>query len=123
MNPFYGAVIAGTHSSVGKTTWSLALMAFFQQKGFNVQPFKVGPYYIDPAFHSMVCSPRKSRNLDRFFLSPDYLKKSFEKNSQGADLALIEGVMGLYDGRSAVTEEGSTAEMAKLLDLPVFFGH
>ena len=120
MNNFHAAVIAGTHSGVGKTTWSLALMAFFQEKGLKVQPFKVGPDYIDPGFHSLVCSPCKSRNLDRFFLSPDYLKQCFEKNCAGADAAIVEGVMGLYDGKSPVTEEGSTAEMAKLLNLPVF---
>ncbi len=113
-------MIAGTHSGVGKTTWSLALMAFFRRKGLGVQPFKVGPDYIDPGFHDRVCRPRKSRNLDRFFLSEDYLRNCFEKNLSGADLALVEGVMGLFDGRSSLSEEGSTAEMAKLLGLPVF---
>lgn len=117
---FHSAVIAGTHSSVGKTTWSLALMSFFRGRGFEVQPFKVGPDYIDPGFHNSVCGPRKSRNLDRFFLSEDYLKHSFQKNSAGAGLALVEGVMGLFDGRSPLSEEGSTAQMAKLLGLPVF---
>ena len=120
MNPFRAAVIAGTHSSAGKTTWSLALMSFFQKKGLTVQPFKVGPDYIDPGFHHRACQPRKSRNLDHFFLSVDYLKRCFSKNSEGADLALTEGVMGLFDGRGTVSEEGSTAEMAKLLQLPVF---
>ncbi len=95
-------------------------MAFFRKKGLEVQPFKVGPDYIDPGFHHLVCSPRKSRNLDRFFLSEAYLKKCFEKNSSGADLALVEGVMGLFDGRGPFSEEGSTAEMAKLLGLPIF---
>lgn len=117
---FHAALIAGTHSSVGKTTWSLGLMAFFRKQGYEVQPFKVGPDYIDPGFHHLICSPRKSRNLDRFFLSETYLKECFEENSAGADLAFIEGVMGLFDGRSAVSEEGSSAEMAKLLGLPVF---
>jgi len=120
LRPFHAAMIAGTHSSVGKTTWSLALMAFFRRKGLEVQPFKVGPDYIDPGFHDRICHPRKSRNLDRFFLSKDYLKDCFEKNSSGSDLALAEGVMGLFDGRSSLSEEGSTAEMAKLLGLSVF---
>ncbi len=113
-------MIAGTHSSAGKTTWSLALMSFFRKKGLTIQPFKVGPDYIDPGFHHRACRPRKSRNLDRFFLSVDSLKECFSKNSQGADLALTEGVMGLFDGRGTVSEEGSTAEMAQLLRLPVF---
>lgn len=120
MEPFYAAVIAGTHSSVGKTTWSLALMSYFAKKGRQVQPFKVGPDYIDPSFHHKVCHPRKSRNLDRFFLSEEYLKRSFSRHSIGSDLSLVEGVMGLFDGRSTMTEEGSTAQMAKLLGLPVF---
>lgn len=120
MPDLHSAVIAGTHSGVGKTTWSLALMAFFRRKGLEVQPFKVGPDYIDPGFHHRICRPRKSRNLDRFFLSEAYLRRSFEKNSKGADLALVEGVMGLFDGRSPLSEEGSTAQMAKLLELPVF---
>lgn len=120
MPPFHAAVVAGTHSSVGKTTWSLGLMAYFRRKGFEVQPFKVGPDYIDPGFHHLVCSPRKSRNLDRFFLSESYLKECFGRNSLGTDLVLVEGVMGLFDGRGPLSEEGSTAEMAKLLGLPVF---
>lgn len=120
MAKFYSAVIAGTHSGVGKTTWSLALMAFFRKKGFQVQPFKTGPDYIDTGFHHRACRPRKSRNLDRFFLSEDYLRQTFQTHSSDADLSLVEGVMGLYDGRTPLSEEGSTAEMAKLLKLPVF---
>ncbi|MBI4115998.1 MAG: cobyrinate a,c-diamide synthase [Candidatus Omnitrophica bacterium] len=120
MNNLRAGVIAGTHSGVGKTTWSLALMSFFRKKGFEVQPFKVGPDYIDTGFHSRVCYPRKSRNLDRFFLSEGYLKNCFLKNSHGADLSIVEGVMGLFDGKSPVTEDGSTAQMAKLLGIPVF---
>ena len=120
MFDFHAALIAGTHSGVGKTTWSLVLMAYFRQKGLEVQPFKVGPDYIDPGFHHRICHPRKSRNLDRFFLSESYLKDCFNRHTANADLALVEGVMGLYDGRGAHSEEGSTAEMAKLLGLPVF---
>lgn len=117
---FHRALIAGTHSGVGKTTWSLALMAYFRKNGLQVQPFKVGPDYIDPTFHNQLCSPRKSRNLDRYFLSREYLQRSYAKHSQGADLVLIEGVMGLYDSRSPLSEEGSTAEVAKILSVPVF---
>lgn len=120
MESFHGAVIAGTHSGTGKTTWSLALMNFFKRKGWEVQPFKVGPDYIDTGLHHAACSPRKSRNLDRFFLSEDYVRQSFAGHSSGARMALIEGVMGLYDGRNNFSEEGSTAEAAKLLGLPAF---
>lgn len=120
MSNLKAAVIAGTHSGVGKTTWSLALMSYFKRKALAVQPFKIGPDYIDPGFHHLACGPRRSRNLDRFFLSEDYLKQGFEQNSAGADLALVEGVMGLFDGQSPHSEEGSTAQMAKLLSLPVF---
>lgn len=120
MSDFHSSVIAGTHSSVGKTTWFLALAQFFKRRGLDVQPFKVGPDYIDPGFHNRVCHPRKSRNLDRFFLTVTTLHALFERHSQGADLTLVEGVMGLFDGRGPCSEEGSTAEMAKLLRLPVF---
>ena len=120
MESFHGAVIAGTHSGAGKTTWSLALMNFFKRKGWEVQPFKAGPDYIDTGLHHAACLPRRSRNLDRFFLSEDYLRQSFSRHSSGARLALVEGVMGLYDGRNNFSEEGSTAQIAKLLGLPVF---
>lgn len=120
MSKFHAAVIAGTHSGVGKTTWTLALISFLREKGLTIQPFKAGPDYIDTGFHHLICAPRKSRNLDRFLLSADYLRDCFNQNTQETDLALVEGVMGLFDGRSPLSEEGSTAEIAKLLELPVF---
>ncbi len=120
MANFHRALIAGTHSGVGKTTWSLALMAYFRKTGFQIQPFKIGPDYIDPTFHHLVCAPRKSRNLDRYFLSREYIQRAYAKHSHGADLVLMEGVMGLYDGRTPLSEEGSTAEIAKILSVPVF---
>ncbi len=119
-DPFSGCVIAGTHSGVGKTTWSLALMDLAQRKGWTVQPFKVGPDYIDPAFHHEICAPRKSRNLDLFLLSESYVKECFARHCKNADIAIVEGVMGLFDGKAAKGPSGSTAEMAKLLRLPVF---
>lgn len=118
MKNFHACTIAGTHSSAGKTTWSLALMQLARRKNLTVQPFKCGPDYIDPSFHTRICLPRKSRNLDRFFLGDEKLKQCFQKNSAGADLAVIEGVMGLYDGKS-LTGEGSTAQIAKQLNAPV----
>lgn len=111
-------VIAGTHSGVGKTTVSTALMAAFARRGLRVQPFKVGPDFIDPGFHDAACA-RKSRNLDGWMLSREANLQTFAQACADADLAIVEGVMGLYDGRDATAESGSTAEMAKWLAAPV----
>ena len=111
-------VIAGTHSGVGKTTVTLALMAALKERGRRVQPFKVGPDFIDPGHHTAVCG-RPSRNLDGWMLGATTSREVFLKGAAEADLSIIEGVMGLFDGSSPVTEIGSTAEAAKLLDSPV----
>ncbi len=111
-------VIAGTHSGVGKTTIALGIMAALRRRGLAVQPFKIGPDFIDPGLHTKVCG-LPSHNLDGWMLSRDYNWRSFRKNVRGKDVAVVEGMMGLYDGRSGATEEGSTAEMAKQLGLPV----
>ncbi|MEX0806451.1 MAG: cobyrinate a,c-diamide synthase [Candidatus Binatia bacterium] len=111
-------VIAGTHSGVGKTTVSLGIMAALQHRGMKVQPFKIGPDFIDPGLHAKICRV-PSYNLDSWMLTGDYNRRSFQKNVQNKDVAVVEGMMGLYDGRSGATEEGSTAEMAKQLGLPV----
>jgi len=111
-------VIAGTHSGVGKTTISLAIMSALRQRGLKVQPFKIGPDFIDPGLHAKVCGV-PSYNLDGWMLSQNYNRQSFRKNLHGKDVAVVEGMMGLYDGRSGASDEGSTAEMAKLLGLPV----
>lgn len=94
-----------------------AIEALARLKGLTVQPFKGGPDYIDSGYHH-IASERKCRNLDLFLLSPEFVKQSFAKNSQNADLALIEGMMGLFDGKNA-EGEGSSAEIAKLLKIPV----
>jgi cobyrinic acid a,c-diamide synthase len=113
-----GFVIAGAHSGCGKTTIALGLMAAFKARGFRVQPFKVGPDFIDPGLHSKVAGV-ESRNLDGWMLSPEYNRLLFRRLLSRADLAVVEGVMGLYDGYDGTSESGSTAEMAKWLDLPV----
>lgn len=113
-------MIAGTHSSVGKTVWTLALLALARKKGLEVQPFKAGPDYIDPGFHHLICVPRKSRNLDLHLLSAEAVLDSFERNSGGADLSVVEGMMGLFDGKTISGRETSSAALAKLLGLPVF---
>ena len=117
MTTWHACMIAGTHSSVGKTTIMLALESLARDKGLTAQPFKGGPDYIDPGFHHQA-SGRKCRNLDLFLLSPEAVKQSFAQNSQDTDLALIEGVMGLYDGKNS-SGEGSSAQIAKLLGIPV----
>src|SRR4029453_14354485 len=111
-------VVAGTHSGVGKTTISLGIMAALRKRGMKVQPFKIGPDFIDPGLHRKFCGV-PSYNLDGLMLSQNYNRQSFRKNLRNKDVAVVEGMMGLYDGRSGASEEGSTAEMAKLLGLPV----
>jgi cobyrinic acid a,c-diamide synthase len=118
MRPVPAFVVAGTHSGVGKTTVSLGIMAALRQRGMKVQPFKIGPDFIDPGLHRKVCGV-PSYNLDGWMLSQNYNRHSFRNHLCHKDVAVVEGMMGLYDGRSGGTEEGSTAEMAKLLGLPV----
>jgi cobyrinic acid a,c-diamide synthase len=114
---FHACMIAGTHSGAGKTTVMAALAALARQKNLTVQPFKGGPDYIDPGFHEKA-SGRKCRNLDLVLLSPEYVQQSFARNSHEAHLSLVEGMMGLYDGKGA-EGEGSSAQIAKRLNLPV----
>jgi cobyrinic acid a,c-diamide synthase len=111
-------VIAGTHSGVGKTTATLAILAALRQRGRRVQAFKVGPDFIDPGHHTAVTG-RPSRNLDGWMLGEAVNREIFAHAASGADLSIIEGMMGLFDGSSPVNEIGSTAELAKQLDAPV----
>ena len=111
-------VIAGTHSGVGKTTVTLALLAAFTARGRRVQPFKIGPDYIDPGHHT-AATGRPSRNLDGWMLGLDVNRGIFARAAAGSDLSIIEGMMGLFDGSSPTSEVGSTAEMAKQLGAPV----
>ncbi|WP_209123210.1 cobyrinate a,c-diamide synthase [Alkalihalobacillus sp. BA299] len=111
-------VIAGTNSGVGKTTLTIGLMAAFKRKGLTVQGFKCGPDYIDPSYHTAVTG-RHSRNVDSWMLDHDIVNDIFVEASQGADLSMIEGVMGFYDGKSPKSNVGSTAEISLLLQAPV----
>ena len=110
--------IAGERSGVGKTTVTLAILAALRRRKQTVQSFKVGPDYIDPMFHSYVTG-RACRNLDPILTSDTYVQQCFDRHRQTADCALIEGVMGLFDGASGTTDAGSTAQVAKLLNVPV----
>jgi cobyrinic acid a,c-diamide synthase len=101
---------------VGKTTVSMGLMAALSKK-YKVQPFKVGPDFIDPGHHSRICG-RPSRNLDSFIMGERGVLETFKRGSQGADFCIIEGVMGLFDGLDA-TEIAGSAHIAKILDVPV----
>ncbi|MCD7035841.1 cobyrinate a,c-diamide synthase [Metabacillus sp. GX 13764] len=111
-------MIAGTESGAGKTTITLAIMAALIKKGWKVQGFKCGPDYIDPAFHTEVTG-RPSRNLDSWMLNKSTLLDVFHHGMQGADIAVIEGVMGLFDGKNPFNNEGSTAEISSLTKTPV----
>jgi cobyrinic acid a,c-diamide synthase len=113
-----GFVVAGPASGVGKTTVTLALMAAFRKRGLLVQPFKCGPDFIDAGHHTRACG-RSSRNLDGWMLPADRNREIFCRSAAGADVCIVEGVMGLFDGASGKSDVGSTAEMAKLLGLPV----
>lgn len=111
-------VIAGTNSGCGKTTVSMGIMAALVKRGMKVQPFKVGPDYIDPMFHTFITG-RDSRNLDSWLLDEDTVRYLFKKNSLDSDIAIIEGVMGFFDGYGGKSIEGSTAHVAQIIGAPV----
>ncbi|GLW13330.1 hydrogenobyrinate a,c-diamide synthase [Streptomyces sp. NBRC 13847] len=111
-------VIAAPSSGAGKTTVATGLMAAFTEAGLAVSPHKVGPDYIDPGYHSLATG-RPGRNLDAFLCGTDRIAPLFLHGAAGADLALVEGVMGLFDGASDRGELSSTAQVAKLLRAPV----
>jgi cobyrinic acid a,c-diamide synthase len=111
-------LIAAPGSGSGKTTLTLGLMAALRRRGLVVAPFKVGPDYIDPGHHAAICG-RVSHNLDGWMCGRQRVRQTFADAADGVDIALIEGVMGLFDGISGGSEEGSSAEIAKWLGVPV----
>ena len=111
-------LIAGTASGVGKTSISLAIMAGLRKRGLQVQPFKCGPDFLDTSHHTRIAG-RPSRNLDTWMFSAGENREAFACGAAGADVAVVEGMMGLFDGVSGASEVGSSAEIAKLLGLPV----
>jgi cobyrinic acid a,c-diamide synthase len=111
-------VIAGVTSGVGKTTVAVAIMNALRKKGLRVQPFKVGPDFIDPSYHTLV-TKRQSRNLDVWMMGRQGVLDCFASACKGADIAVLEGVMGLFDGIYGKNDFASTAHVAKLIDAPV----
>jgi cobyrinic acid a,c-diamide synthase len=111
-------VIAAPASGHGKTTIATGLLAAFAARGLAVAGFKVGPDYIDPGYHALAAG-RPGRNLDPVLVGSDLIAPLFAHGAAGADLAVVEGVMGLYDGRTGAGDHGSTAEVAALLGAPV----
>ncbi|MBI4335436.1 MAG: cobyrinate a,c-diamide synthase [Candidatus Omnitrophica bacterium] len=110
-------ILAGTNSRVGKTTLTMGLIAALRKRGLRVQPFKAGPDYIDPSYHTLA-SGTECRNLDTWMLSKDAVLELFERRAALADISVVEGAMGLYDGIKD-REEGSSAHLAKILKSPV----
>ncbi|WP_374106273.1 cobyrinate a,c-diamide synthase [Streptomyces sp. TRM70350] len=111
-------VIAAPSSGSGKTTVATGLMAAFAARGLAVSPHKVGPDYIDPGYHALATG-RVGRNLDAYLCGPELIGPLFAHGARGCDVAVVEGVMGLYDGAAGEGELASTAQVAKLLRAPV----
>src|SRR6202012_3651931 len=100
------------------TTVALAIMAGLRRSGLTVQPLKCGPDFLDTSHHTRICG-RTARNLDTWMLSVEANRSVLRSSAGDADVIVAEGMMGLFDGKSGSTEAGSSAEIAKLLQLPV----
>src|SRR5256884_5795044 len=116
-------IVAGTHRGAGKTSVTLGVLRALRRRGLTVQPFKVGPDFLDPGLHTLAADggarSRISRNLDTWLLPHATVVELFARAADGADIAVTEGMMGLYDGVDGRTDAGSTAEVSKLLQVPV----
>lgn len=111
--PVPAVIVAGTNSGCGKTTVSLGIMAALKMRGMDVQPFKCGPDFIDPTLHRLITG-NISRNLDIRMCGEEFVRHTFARHGSGADISVVEGVMGLFDGG-----QGSAATLAKALEIPV----
>ncbi|MGL6106614.1 cobyrinate a,c-diamide synthase [Romboutsia sp.] len=111
-------LIAGTNSGVGKTTISLGIMQALTKRNMKVQPYKVGPDYIDPSYHTFITG-RYSRNLDSYMLDDEKIKYVFNKAAEDADISVVEGVMGLYDGLGIDLDNCTSSHTSKILKTPV----
>ena len=111
-------VVAGTESGVGKTSLTLGLVMLLRRRGLQVQTFKVGPDYLDPTYLTLA-SGRPCYNLDGWMTSESYVRELFCRACRDADIAVVEGVMGLYDGAGEASIEGSTAQIASWLTAPI----
>lgn len=111
-------LIAGTNSGVGKTTISLGIMQALTKRNLKVQPYKVGPDYIDPSYHTFITG-RYSRNLDSYMLEDEKIKCIVKNSSKDADISVVEGVMGLYDGYGVDLDDCTSSYTSKLLKMPV----
>ena len=112
-----GILLTAPASGSGKTLITCGILQALVNRGQKIVSFKCGPDYIDPMFHGKVIGT-KSRNLDTFFTDADTTRYLYEKNTEGFDLAVVEGVMGYYDGLGGIRTEGSTYDVARTLDLP-----
>ena len=111
-------IVAGTKSGSGKTVITLGLMGTLRERGLTLKPFKAGPDYIDPGLHEGVLGT-PSYNLDTWMMGAQGVVSTFDRVMAGADIGVVEGVMGLFDGRGGASDEGSTAHIAKTLGIPI----
>ncbi len=113
-----GVIISGATSGVGKTTIAMAIIYGLQKKGYKVQPFKIGPDYIDPSYHNAIAK-KISKNLDVWLMGKQGIFESFFNSTKDSDFAVLEGVMGLFDGLSGKNNYASTAHVSKILNIPI----